>query len=377
MTFLALKMLIRKRGTVSAVLAAALLIALITSTNSIVNYINSQTDVLSNFASVGGAYLILSKNSTSIIDSEVDVKLANLVRDTAGVEYVLPQKLFAATLTTKSGNRTALIRGVEDIQAFFEMRKAYVKGSLSVNETQANVGEILANLASIDVEDEVSLTVDNRSIKVTVVGIVTTQTQSDAELIIPMKTADSLYEKEDKLSFIEFAPKDPGIENEVINHIIELLPADDKVVKVQQLKNFVQDMNSQTLSFLNLWSLAVYAVVVAASYVVANRLITEASYELAMLRTLGAKRKLTFELILTHTVTVALFGSILGLAIGVAGAQMISTAVRWIWASVEVTPFLEVEQALQILLLALASSILGCIYPAFKFTYKTYIERSL
>jgi len=37
-------------------------------------------------------------------------------------------------------------------------------------------------------------------------------------------------------------------------------------------------------NFLNLWSIAVYAIVVANSYVVATRLTAESSYELATLR---------------------------------------------------------------------------------------------
>jgi len=55
----------------------------------------------------------------------------------------------------------------------------------------------------------------------------------------------------------------------------------------------MQEMNVQTLNFLGIWSLAVYAVVVVASYVIAARLMAESSYELAMLKALGAKRGLS------------------------------------------------------------------------------------
>lgn len=377
MSLLAFKMLFRKKGTSSTVLAVALLVALIASTNSVVNSINSQAYALSQFARIGNAYLIISRNATSTFDSQVDAKLANLINSTGDVEYVLPQKLSEATLATSSGNYTAVIRGVDDIQAFLNVRTASVQGSVGVNETQANVGEILAKLASINATDEVSLTVGSNSLKVEVAGIVVTEAQSDTELIIPMKTADLLSGKDGVVSFIEFAPKDSNVENQVINRVSQLLPADARVVKVQQLQTFAQDMSGQTLSILNLWSFAVYAVVVATSYVVANRLVAEVSFELAMLRTLGAKRRFAFRLVLTHTSTVAFFGSILGLALGIAGAQTVSTLVNWMWPHVPITPFLEVVQVLQIILLAFVSSVIGCIYPALKSTYKTSAELSL
>jgi ABC-type lipoprotein release transport system permease subunit len=50
---------------------------------------------------------------------------------------------------------------------------------------------------------------------------------------------------------------------------------------------------------------------------------------------------------------------------------------RWIQSNIEVVPFLKVDQALQILLLALASSILGCAFPALKATRARYVEQQL
>jgi len=375
MAFLALKTLSRKEGTTSAILAVALLVAILASMSSIVNHINSQTEALSRIPEIGEAYLILSNNSTSITDSQVDVNLANLVSD-SDVKYVIPQKVFAATLATNSSNHTAVVRAVVDVQTFFNVRNARVKGDIAnANEMQANVGEILARLASINVGDKVSVNVGDKALKVKIVGIIQTQTQSDAELIIPMKLANHLFRNDDKVSLIEFAPKDPNMKDEVINHVTKLLPPNTKIIKVQQLKTFMQNVNNQTLSFLSLWSTIVYIVVIAASYVLATRLIAESSYDLAMLRALGAKKMLTFKLILTYTATTALLGSILGLALGIAGSQMASTAVRWMWPSFEISPFLEVGQALQILLLTFSSSIVGCVYPAFKSACKTYVEK--
>jgi len=374
MSALGYKMLFRKGGTKSSILAIALLVATLASLNSIVNHISSQAEILGGFVNVGGTFLILSRNSVSLTDSEIDMELASLVNNTASAKYVLPQKFFKATLTAGSSNYTVNVRSVDDVGGFLKLRKAYVKGTAAkANEKQADVGEILARLASIDLEDEITLAINNsRSLKVKVAGVVKTLTQIDTELIIPMETVNHLTGNSGKVSFIEFALEDKIDREGAISRIIQLLPANVKVVKVQQLKEFMQDVNHQTLTFLGLWSLAVYAVVAAASYVVTTRLIVESGYELAMLRALGAKEGLMFKLILAYTVTIALLGSILGLALGITGAETASTVARWIQVSIQVNPFLEVEQALQTLLLALTSSILGCLCPAFKSVYKNY-----
>jgi ABC-type lipoprotein release transport system permease subunit len=370
-------MLFRRKGTASTILTIALLIALIASVNSLVNNVNSQSVALSQFASIGKAYLIVSENSKSLIDSQVSTSLANSVKNNSLVEQVLPQTLLSATAATASSNYAIIIRGVEDPQTYFNLRQALVNGTIATNQTQANIGEILAKITSIKIGDKLNLSTNNGSINVEIVGITTTTTQSDSEITLPLKTTNTLTGKNESVTFIEFTPKDPAKGNELITNLNKALPGNTKITKVQQLDTFAVDVNSQILSFLNLWSIIIYAIVAAASYVVATRLIAEANFELSMLKTLGAKRKVTIQLILTHTTTVAVLGTILGLATGIVGAQLISNALRWIWASAQLTPFLEVEQIMQITLLSLASSILGCIYPTIKSTQKLSLESNL
>lgn len=376
MTTLTLKMLFRKGGTASAILAVALLVAILASMNSIVNHINWQTEALGGYVNVGGTFLALSRSSTSMTDSKIDAELTSLLNNTTDVKYTIPQRTLTATLTTDSSNQTILIRGVEDVSIFLNLRGAYVNGTSAKNETEANIGEILARLATINLEDEVNLTVDNTTLKVKVVGIVKTLTQNDAELIVPMEAIHHLIGNDGNISIIEFTLKEDAKEEAILN-LIKLLPTDVKVVKTQQPKEFMQDMNSQTLTFLNLWSIAIYAVVAAASYVIATRLIAESNYELAMIRSLGAKKRLLFTLVLTYIAAVTLLGSILGVALGTAATQTASTMLGWIQTSVQVTPFLEPSQALPTLLLTLISSTIGCLSPAVMCARKSYTEQSL
>ena len=377
MLALGCKMLLRRRGTALSIIAIALLVAIIASTNSIINYIDLQIQALGRLISSGRTFLILSRDATSIMDSRVDAEVARKLGNLSYVECALPQKMLMVNLTANSSSHAVQTRGVEDVGGFLKAGRAYVNGTTAESWMEANVGEVLARALSISLGDEVSLAVGDRQVKVRVVGVFRSQAQSDAELVVPMETANRLAGNDGTVSFIEFAFKEGVNILEAVNQVTQLLPENVKLVQTQQLKEFAQQMSIQTLAFLNVWSLAVYAAIAAASYVVATKLIIESSYELAMLKAIGAKKRLTFTLTLAYTITTALIGSILGIALGVAGTQTASTMLRWILPSVDVTPFLEAEQALQILLLTLASSIIGCIYPALKSTRTRYVEQPL
>ncbi len=371
------KMLFRKGGTAQSIVAIALPVAIIASTYSIVNYLNLQSENLAGLVNPRGTYLILSSNSTAITDSKLPADLTAKLSNLSYVKNVLPQKMLTANLTANSGKQTIQVRGVEDVGSFLKIRGAYVNGTAAKNWTEANAGEIPARALSINVGDGVSLAVGERLVEVRVVGVFRSQTQSDAELLVPLETANTLAGNIDTVSFIEFSLKEGVDSREALGQIAQLLPENVKIVQAQQLKEFAQQMSLQTLAFLNVWSIAVYAVVAAASYIAAARLLTESSYELAMLKALGAKKRLTFTLILAYTITMALIGSILGIALGVAGTQTASTVLRWVQPGIDITPLLKPEQAIQTLLLTLASSILGCITPALKSARTRYVEQPL
>ena len=378
MSALSYKMLLRKRGTASSILAVALLVAIITSMNALVNHINAQGEVLSELVNLGGTFLILNVDSSSITHSEIDSELTDLLSNRTDVQYVSPQRIITTTLVADSANNLSFtVRGVDDVNKFLTNRKAYVNGSTPKSGSEANIGEILSRSTSIKIGDEVNLTLGSNYLKVKVVGMIRTLTQSDTELIVPMGMVSNLTGNDGIMSAVEFTLKNDVDEEEAISHITTLLPSNVKIIKVQQLREFMQEMNSQTLNFLDLWSLTVYVVVAAASYVVASRLIVESSYELTTLRALGAKKRLLFTLVITYTVTVSLLGSILGQSLGIVGTQTASTFLKWTPLSVDVAPFLNVEQALQTLLLTFAFSLLGCVYPAFSSTQGQYMEEPL
>jgi ABC-type lipoprotein release transport system permease subunit len=376
MFILSFKIFIRKSGTAQSIIAIALLVAIISSANSIVNYLNLQSETIAGLINPHGTYLILSSNSTALTDSRLPADLPAKISNLSYVENVFPQKMLTANLITNS-SITIMIRGVEDISSFLKSRGAYINGTIAKNWTEANAGELLARALSIKLGDEIGIALGEKNVKVKVVSIFRSQTQCDTELLVPMKTANMLEGNNLTISFIEFSLKDDINSREALSQIAQLLPENAKLVQAQQLKTFAQQINMQVVNFLNIWSIAVYAAVAVASYIVSTRLIIELSYELSMLKALGAKRHQIFTLMLAYIATIAFLSSILGISLGIACTQTVSTMLRWTLQNVDITPFLEVEQAIQTLLLTFISSIIGCIYPITKSARTRYGEQTL
>lgn len=367
-------MLFRKKGTASAILAIALLAALITSVNSLVNNINSQTPVANELSTIGQTYLITSRSATSLYDSQVNPDVVNQIQDNANVGYATSQQVTQATLVTEAGNYSINLLGVSNLQEYLSQNSASISGSIAQNQSETDIGIILANLASIDVNSSITLALSHRLCQLTVVGITQTSQQSDSEMIMPLATLQALTQNSSGGSYIEFSIKPSAEQNQTVASITCALPSNLKITKVQQVQTFVQNIDGQTVEFINTWSIAVYIVMAAAAYVIAARLLDESKYEFFMLRTLGTKKSSAIKLIFSYTLIVALISSIVGITVGIVGTQIAATGVRWLGGSFSLAPFLQPPQAVEIILLTLAACLIGCVYPAVRTTQKIMSE---
>jgi ABC-type lipoprotein release transport system permease subunit len=377
MSFLFLKMLFYKEKA-SAVVAVALLVAISVSTTSVTNYVNSQVNVLGSFVNLGKTYIVVSKNSSSTTDSKIDSKLVNLFNSTSGIKYMIPQKVAVVSVTVNISNCTTIVRGVKSVGEFLKSRNAYINGTVAKSIEEVDVGEILAKLLKVSINDEIilTLTLNKKSIKAKVAGIFKTLTQDDTGVIAPLETVNYLTGN-DRISIIEFTLEESANNTEVIERIGKLLPKDVMLVKVQQIDNFLQTINQQTLRFLFFLSVLVYIIVAIASYLITVRFLLESSYELLMLRALGAKKNFLVVLVLMYAIITSVTGSLLGIAVGLVGTQVASTILAWLSPSINIIPFLEFHQLAQILLLSTISSFLGSMIPALRLSHVRYVEQRL
>ena len=366
MQSLAFKMLFRKKGTASAILAIGLLIALLTSVSCLVDNINAQTIALTQLASIGDTYIVKSQNSASLSDSQIAANLLSELKGNSNVKYATNQQLTQATLTVHNQTYEVTVRAIDDIKAYLTKNSAAINGSTPKTATEANIGIILSNLANIQKSDNITLTINGQSTQLKIAGVTRTQTQSDSQLIIPLTTLHTMISQDSTVSYIEFSVKDTAKSAQTITNLTSTLPSNIQILSTQQVISFASSINDQTVNFIDVWSIAIYIVVIAASYVTASRLINESEYDLYTLRTLGATKRSTLNLVITYVLVIGLLGSLLGLSVGIAGTQIASTAVRWVLGNNQLAPFIGVNQTLQILGISLVCAVAGGIYPAIK-----------
>lgn len=369
MLSLTYKILLRKKSTAAAILALALLVAIISSMYSIVNFINTQTTAVGQLRNVGNQYLVLNKSAKSLSDSQLNWVPINILKNCTDVKSIYPQQVLEGTLQTTTGKRPVFVRGVENLSAYLKAKPSYVNGTVAANPSEANMGVLLAKGCQVNLREHVNVSVGSAVLDLKIVGFVRSQGQVDNEVLVSLETANALASNGD-VSLIEFSFKDNINQQEALANLSVLLPADVEVVKVQQTAAFLQQANGEILNFLSVWSLTVYFVVAAASYVVSTRLTVESECELVILKAIGVKRRRVFGLFFSYTVLLALVGAFLGLAFGVVGTQVSSTVLKWFWQDVLVEPFLEPVQVGQILILSIVFSAVGCVYPAFKSTQR-------
>jgi len=367
MKLMTCKMLFRKKSTASAIMVITLLIALLASVNALVNNINTQTTLITKLANTGNNYLLTDEKSPSLTDSKLPANIINTLKNNPQISYATAQMLTQATLTTNTANYQVTIKGIDDIQTYLKNNKASINGTIS-KENQANIGIILSKLTSINKNDILNLTINGKPTQLKVTSIIQTNQQTDTQIITPLSTLQTLTQNTNQISHIEFTIKDTNQANKILNNLTQTLPPNTKITSLQQITTFADNINNQTATFINIWSIAIYIVVTAASYLIVARIITESQYDLYILRTLGAKKSSIFSLILIYALTLAFLGALIGFSLGLVGTQTISTFIRWQFGNAFLAPSLEVTQILQLLLLTITAALIGSLHPAIKAT---------
>lgn len=327
---------------------------------AIVNFIDAQSSALGQLASVGDRFLVVNANSSALSGSHLTAAVTEAFNHT-DFRYISAQRLTDVSFESARGNFSVKQRELGNFSSYLKAQSAAVNGSVAKFEGECNVGVLLAKTASIGKGDNVTVHTADSDLSLKVVGIVTSYTQLDSELLLPLQNNNAA-----DVSFVEFSLKATANRTETLTRLANRLPADAQVVKVQQTATFLEASTGEVHGFLAVWSGVVYVLVAASSYVVCARLVGESEYELSMLKALGAKNRHLFTTVFGYVALVGLVGAVVGVSLGVVGTQVAAAGLRWFWQNVSVTPFLGAAQMGWVIGLSLLFSLLGSLYPAVK-----------
>jgi len=311
----------------TAITAAAVMIgiALITGISTIVSSVNRT--VSETIQQELQADLVIAGEQTSEIPPVID-------EDALAKIKVLPEVANEAAVTyeffAKAGDNDAFVVAYDDWAAArraLEIRPG--SGDIgSVDPGEVVVDYDTAKNRKLAVGDRVTLTLPKGERTFTLVGI-TAKSQVNQGYVISLSDARDLFRSAaPNQAYLKLAS---GASVTAVKQKVDDLLADSPEVTVQTRDEFV---SSQTFFFdFLLYAVQVLLLVAIAISVlgIINTLVLsvlERTRELGMLRAIGLRRSQTMRMITVESVVISLFGTILGLAVGLGRGLAVVDALR-------------------------------------------------
>jgi len=192
----------------------------------------------------------------------------------------------------------------------------------------------------------------------TVVGVV--EHGKGSRLFIPLPTAQELASAPNSASIFWVKSTDPGYTDNVIEEIRQFLPK----YKVISIQDYMTQMTSNNLPGLTAFVTALISIAVGIGFLVIflsmYTTITERTREIGILKSLGASKVYIIEGILRESTFLCLLGIVVGLAGSLLAKRILHSGFPTL--SVELT----FQWAFYAAVLAIAGSLLGGFYPAFR-----------
>ncbi len=284
-----------------------------------------------------------------------------LIRAVPGVRAVTGMLIFSAP---GENNRTDLFYGVDN-----EMLKLKphwrLKGGWFKDDHSIVLGSEAARVEKRDVGDKVFFPEINAEFTVT--GVLDrTGSEDDGFFFIPLKTAQTLFNKQGKLTGVGVNVGDV----EQIDRVkdgIEKIP-EVYVVTAQQMMDQILNLvgSSKTLMFAVLAIALVIAVLGVLNTVLMS--VMEKLREFGYMRCVGASPGAVFRIVLIETLTLCLIGGWFGIMAGMFGSSIADTLIRKVLPYAPSGRMVVFDWSTMIITFAVTASIgaLAGLYPSWK-----------
>ena len=325
------------------------------------------------------------------------VALANRIARLPGVQQVIPAVEGQSLLTGASGGAAAgLVRGIApvDLRSRQPVAGRLRRGSLAAfgDGDTAVIGSRLAARMGLRPEDRLTLvlpqarggdfTTAPRQRSFQVVAIFDTgMPEVDArQVFIPLRAAQEFFGLADGVSQIEVFVTDPQQVAHVTTAVQQALRGD--AVRVVDWQRVNSSIYAAMLIERNVMFLILTLIVVIAAFNIISSLtmlVKDKRRDIAVLRTLGARRSSILRIFLLCGATLGGLGTLLGFVLGLIIASNFGTLRGWLLA-LQDTPFfspelfyltqlpvvIEPHEVLLVVTMGLTLSLLATLYPSWR-----------
>jgi len=319
-------------------------------------------------AGIGADVMVQPPNASvlsSFSSASVPIKIADVLAKFDHVKAAVP-----VVMQTNTAGSLEVIYGIDltpDSPYNFDLTGRpfhYIKGGPFQGPNEMLVDDYFANDKHVHVGDKLQLF--NREFRVA--GIV--ENGKGARKFVPMATLQELMGSQGKASMFYLRLDDPDNADAVVAEI-KAVPALSNYT-VRSLKEFLSMMTVQNLpGFASFIKVVVGISMIIGFIVIFQSMYTavmERTREIGILKSLGADKVYIVRLILRETITLAICGIALGIAISY--AAKVGIRAKFPLMTVQMTaPWIGYAT-----LIAIIGAMLGAIYPAIKAAQKDPID---
>jgi len=245
----------------------------------------------------------------------VEESIVERLKELPEIEAILPFKLFS--ITTDDGSRTDIFMGVTEAIRTVKPDWQFQQGGWFEHDSSVILGAEMARIENLGVGDRMYSEHFRREFVVS--GILKRNySQDDGTFFLPLATAQRLVGREGKLSAIALKLKDISPLDASRNHLRSIVPADYFVIGSRELSEGILRFFGSTRVIMMV--MVVIAFIISVFGIINTMLmaVLERRKEIAYLKCVGAGRRDLLMLILLETMAIAVMGSALGTAAGIA-----------------------------------------------------------
>ncbi len=338
-----MKGLLRRRESMLAIIALALPVSILAAAVSLSLYVGVGERLLEEWGERGRLYAIWGKWSGDWSRLESSLKRLSCVRSIA-YENILWVRV--------EGWGEASLVSTDNASSLVSMLGGRVTGRLPRRAGEAAVGSLIASGGNLSIGSALRISHGGVAENYRVTGIIYSNSQLDASIIVLGRGGDGF-----RLILLQ-ASGDGGVRR--------VLPKGVRMEALGDPWRFALSIEGEVRRSLDYWMIAAYLVVAASSYAISARLVAEAEDDVRLLRRLGASGGLILASLASYMLILSLAAGMLGVALGVVGSQVTSTAAWWAGLGRLISPYLDIPEALRIMLFTAASSLMGGFYPAYR-----------
>ncbi len=283
-----------------------------------------------------------------------------------GISAVLPFQLFTAT--TDDGSRTDIFMGITEAIKTVRPDWKLKEGDWFTNDSSVILGAQVASVEQVKIGEEIYSEQFDRVFTVT--GILKqSYSQDDGTLFIPLKTAQAMVGRENKLSAIAVKLTDIGRMSEITTKLRGSLSEEYFVVSAKELSEGILSFFAATRMIMFVMVCVAFCVSVFGIINTMLMAVMERKREIAYLKCVGARRRDILQLITLETLFISLTGGVLGVVLGllmtpIADHMLRKLLIAYVPSASIAAP--SVDIVLLYLSLSVFTGIICALYPSYK-----------